>query len=197
MRLGLGLGLGRRRRSGGGLIAWDNFDRANNATTLGTSTSGHSWVAHNSSVWGVTGNQAYYVSGGTANLTYATIESGVSDGVVSVTLSTITASQEGICFRFTSAQNTWVLYPDPTNSRYVMFKNVGGAQTIMWTGGPAPANGDVVDVLLSDSDITPRINGVLYPTVTDGSHLTATSHGLFNLNASGALGRYNNFSVAA
>jgi hypothetical protein len=187
----------RRRRNAGGsqLLAFDNFNRADSAVTLNTATSGHVWDHAGGGTWGVSGNLGYFASGGsTFNCFCVLTVPGSANGRIKCTNPTITAANNGISFRFVDGSNQWWLERESLG--YQICKRVAGAITTMWNGGPAPASGDILEVVCNGDSIIPVINGVSYTPIVDAFNSSATKHGLWNRNATVDAWRYEDFTVS-
>ena len=174
--------------SSGGVT--DSFNRADNASSLGTADTGQTWTAL-ASTWGISSNQAYNPGAG-ANAP-AVLDSGKSDCTIQVTIAT-QAGDSGLSFRATDANNFFEVTFSTT--QYQVWKIVAGAFTNLASGTITGANGDVLKVVLSGSTIQIFQNGVQLGTnITDAFNQTATKHGLSQVSGS-AGARWDNFSVA-
>lgn len=178
--------------SGGGLtvIVSDTFTRANNASSLGTSDSGHVWTAHDGT-WGINTNEAYQSATVTSNLGAASVESLVADCEVQVTFTTTSGSDSQRCmFRLSNATNFLFV-----NAAGATYKMVASSLTLLGNVG-AYANGDVCKVVLVGSSIAVYRNGSLVGAFTEAFNATATRHGLGQGSSDTAV-RWDLFTVAA
>ena len=182
----LDLGLGLWRRTSAGLIAFDSFNRANDALSLGTSDSEHVWTAL-TGTWGINNNQA--TSSG--NGAFAVIDSGISDGVVRVTFTVVSGSSLG--YRVQDATNG--LYVN-AGAGYAIYKLNAGAGSFPAADATVPANGDVVEVRMSGSAALVYVNGVLRISYSDAFLASATKQGLGNVGGTNTA-RWDGFSVRA
>lgn len=163
----------------------DNFNKPDNATSLGTTLSGNAWTIEKGQ-WGIANSQAYPANGCPAP-GYATIETGVTDGRVEVTLP-INRQDMRIPFRFVNLDNSyWV---ENVGSIYVLTKRQNGSQTELARSTNAPADGDQIRIDFNSSIIKVYKNGVSIMTASDSS-IKGTKAGIGNW-CSGAI-RFDNF----
>jgi hypothetical protein len=150
----------------------DTFNRSD-STTLGTSSSGHTWVNLVAGM-GVQSNRAYRVSGAPV----ATIECGQSDGTVTGKFTTVAASS-GLVFRSTgSGYNTLYFRINSAGTEY-QIQYFDGATTVLASGGAVtPTNGDNLKVVLSGANIKAYVNDVLLYDVNSSLYQTNTKHGI-------------------
>jgi hypothetical protein len=174
---------------------YDSFNRADNASSLGTSDSGHIWV-YDSQVWGISGNKARPYSGTADKSIY--IDSGKSDCTVQCTfasaLGTAAATAHRMTFRWQDTTHYFAI--QATTTGYTLWLQNGGWTSLATSSGFTPAQGDVVKVVLSGSSITVFANGTQIISVTNTNYQTATKHGLAIGNASTTTILYDDFSVA-
>lgn len=176
-----------------GPLPSDDFNRADNSSSLGTSSSGHVWSAENGT-WGISSNQAH-MNTSTANAV-AVVESGVADCTVQVTLAALAGFRPGLTFRFVDDSNYWVWYRVTTTS-YQCWKRVSGTFTLMHDAtGLTVADGDVIKVVLSGTSIALYHQGSLITTLTSQTdHQTATKHGMYSEIGLPTNTRWDDFSV--
>jgi hypothetical protein len=102
----------------GAAIVTDSFERANNATTLGTADTGQTWVT-DSGTWGILGGKAYVPAGGndrsavvdalTADcVVTATIEHGVETAIAATVTDTFTRADSATTMGNAETGQTWV-----------------------------------------------------------------------------------------
>lgn len=171
--------------SGGGVTnVTDNFNRADDASSMGTASDGvHVWTAH-TGTWGISSNQAYCptLSGG---LGYATVDYGARDCTLQVTIPTVNRpfgvvlAWEGTaadtirirCFIIATVHRIQIQLFE-TGQTSLNFGTVDG---VVW------ANGDVMKVVLSGSTVSVYRNNVLVTSATDArfTHSSGTRHGLY------------------
>lgn len=132
----------------------DSFDRANSAVSLGDADSGQTWTAH-AGTWGISGNAAYQPSATAGGR--ATVESGVADGTVEVTVATAGGSS-GVVLRLSDASNYVRAFFSSTDSIFLQ-KVVAGSATTIASGAVTHANGDVLRAVMSGSNYTIYQNG--------------------------------------
>lgn len=151
----------------------DDFNRANSATSLGTTAQGYVWQAQQG-VWGITTNTAYKVTA-TAQGT-AVIDTGLPDFILEVTLLTKTNDGGGICFRSTDLNNHWMT--EAAVDGGWLYKVSAGSYATRFSIGGVFAIGETVRVEAIGSSITVFRNNVQALTMTDAFNQTATKHGL-------------------
>jgi hypothetical protein len=157
-----------------GAIVYDSFNRADSSTTLGVTDTGHSYQILSGSApkFGIEGNQAKKFTGASD---YVVVDSGISDGYVEITFSTL-ATDQRLIFRATDLLNNIILTKNASN-QYQLIKVVAGAATVLQTLSVTPANGDVIRATLNANNITMSVNGVSQTTISDSNFTTATKHG--------------------
>lgn len=182
-----------------GIIS-DDFNRADDASSLGTSSSGHLWVVPGASgTWGISSNLAYLPSPQNRSVCY--IEANDADVTVEVSLFTSTAAntiaRQGLMFRLTDNANYLYLY-FINNSTLRCYKLVAGGETLLFTTTQTATNGDILKVVTAGDQIEIYHNNNLETTITESHNQTATKHGLFweNGGASSTIARWEDFSIA-
>lgn len=171
----------------------DTFNRADSATSLGTTSDGTTVWTDLVGTWGILSNQAYLAANATDALTV--IDAGTADGTVSVVCRT-TVGNQGIAFRVVDASNYWRAVFVTANSIYVQ-QCVAGVLTNMG-GTPmtqALADGDVLSVVLSGTSIVVQLNGVTKVSITDATFQTATKVGLCQSVGGDPSYKYDDFTV--
>lgn len=176
------------------LVAADNFNRADAAAPLGTSSSGHLWVPDpgNTGTFRVTGNEATQGSGGAGR---TTIDTGQTDVRVQCKVAAVGGSGTwGLVLRYVDFDN----HLGVTQNSF--FTSVGGATTQLVTFGTPLATGDTVAVELVGNHYAVFIdrgtldNYVLEGSGTNGAYTTGGKHGL---RSSGNGHEWDDFKVFA
>lgn len=168
----------------------DSFNRANSAVALGNADTGQTWSALGGT-WGISANQAYFVTGGTTNSLYAVVDSGLADTTVQVTIAVTDVTEEPrVVFRAVDVNNLWIV-----STSGVVYKRVAGSYTSAATFTHTFVNGDIVSVVLLGNSITAKVNGTTVATVTDSFNATATKHGIGQLLLNTNVTRFDDFSV--
>ncbi len=163
----------------------DNFNRANNPSSLGvTSTGASAWV-DKLGTWGIISNTAYCSTHAGSDVTV--VNCGAADCTVSVDLPV--AGNGGLIFRYVDASNYFVV----SNGGQSIDKFTAGVLSNVLGYYAVGSNGDNIEVVLAGSSITLNRNGVLLGNFTDTDHLTATQHGLANNSSTTA--RFDNFEI--
>lgn len=168
------------------IIEKDSFNRADNATTLGTTDAGQVWKSYGTNnVWGIQNNQAYPITPVWDFPVY--IDTGVSDNVaMQVTIST-THPQQQVYWRIINANKNYFCIQG--NEVFQVTNNSWDNK-----GTISIANGDVFRVELAGNKHVISVNGIEKLTFFDESHMNGTKFG-FSGNPSGPLLRYDNFLI--
>lgn len=173
----------------------DDFNRADSTTALGNGwLVGVSQAPTWTPIWGITSNTAYLVgrdpAHGSGTIPYAYRDVGTGDVDVSVTFSTLPATNEGLLFRLSTDANTYWYVTATTLVR--CRATIDGDQIrASWSTFAA---GDTARVVASGSSITIYKNGVNVATVTDSTGATNTRHGLLAKDTGGTV-RFDDFSI--
>lgn len=176
------------------MYAADTFDRTD-SSTLGTSSSGHTWTAYRYGAWGVSGNRAYLSTGSTLG-SMAVLDGGTPDAEVSVTLAVQGDSGSvGIAARVVDADNMLLFLVNYLGALAV-FRVVGGGYVDVTPSATSFAAGDVLSVNLDGSACEVFKNGVSCGTVTTTAHMSATLFGLYGDSSSATqLARLDDFTL--
>lgn len=171
--VGAGFLFSQKKGNGSPIIVFDNFDRADNPTSLGVADTGHVWSG--SGTWGIQNNNAKHFTGSGRQFIY--VDSGVSDCAVSVIMADIFNQSARFAFRATDNSNNYHVLANGT--QYNLSRNEAGVITNIGTIPLAPVDGDRIKVVLSGDTMTVFINDVQKLQVTGQTfNLTATKHGL-------------------
>ncbi len=174
----------------------DSFDRADNASSLGTADSGEAWASVNGT-WGVTGNQAYLAgSGGLPvaaidtdheNIT-ATVTIAATGGFFGVFARGAAGMTSGYDDKFAVLSNTHTL---------LIYKFESGAITTLASVVHPVVAGDTLGIRCSGTTISALVNGVIVASATSSAHLTNTVAGLYLSTGLPTWGdaRFDNFSA--
>jgi len=169
--------------------AADNFERADTAVSLGTSTSGSAWTALVGTM-GISAGQAYVVSTARSVLTTT-----ISDVEIRCDLAG-TMGEFYVMLRVLDDNNWWRIGTDGTTGRLVMTKRVAGTITVVTTLTGAPwRTGDQLKILAVGSSIAVYRNGVRLTTLVSTDNQTNVKHGIGGTSGTGF--RFNNFGIKA
>jgi hypothetical protein len=170
--------------------AEDTFVRADSSTTLGTTTvGGFTWQPLGGTVYGISSNQAYPVSGATDKPVVVDVGSANIDA--SITISTFSAStEEALYFRVIDASNGWRLIRAGSTLR--LQKRVAGVTTSVFNIAKSFSNGDTFRVRAIGNTINCYVNGIHQFSTTDTYNNTATMHG-FGQATGNSGARFDNF----
>lgn len=184
------LGFAGKPAGGSGLPASDNFNRADNSSSLGTSSSGHTWSALRGT-WGINSNQGYMATNGNGQ-NYVVIDVGAANITVECTFPTATTGC-GVSFRGTDESNIFIWYK--INSSLVnCYKRVSGSYTELFSLSESMVDGDTLKVVCNGNSIELYRNGTLKTTLTESFNNTAPKHGLYK-EGSSTTARWDTFSI--
>lgn len=175
--------------AGGGLPS-DDYNRADSATTLNTSSSGHAWTAL-AGTWGITSNAGYLPSG--ANESVAYLEASDADVTIEVKCTGTSLSRQGLAFRVVDINNFLIWYFIGGNIQ--CWKQVANGWTQIASAAVTAAQNDIIKVVLSGTSIDLYHNGSLKASITESAHQTATKHGMYWEVGGSAAVRWDDFSV--
>lgn len=151
----------------------DNFNRADSTTALGAaSDGGGSWTAHGTSVWGISSNRAYGVSGGQG---VATLEASTGE-VQADAVIPVVGTDYGMVIRLNDNDNYWLLALFAT--LWVIYRKESGGFNNVGQANVTLANGDTVRFEGSGTAIKAYQNGVQKISVTSSFNQAMTKHGL-------------------
>jgi hypothetical protein len=174
----------------------DNFNRADNATSLGsTSTGDLEWSDFGNNYFGISSNKGYFSNAAFGGLA-AVIDSGTSDGTLKVSID-FGPNEEGIAFRATDASNYLVAKCSTGLNQCAIMKRDNGADShvVAWTNATFGVAANMI-VAMSGSSISLYVDGTLVISTTITFNQTATKHGLYVYGGiSGAA--FDNFSFNA
>lgn len=159
-----------------------------------TSVNGLPWQAV-LGTWGIQTNRGYVVTPGGGNASRAIIETGYTDGTLSVDRPVVEGiGNQGVIFRYVDSSNYWVAAGNGTFGNAFLTKVVAGTPTEMLN--VALVNAGAIRVDFTNDRITFWTNGVIRGVVSDSTHSTATKHGIY-LDASAPDGRFDNIVFQA
>lgn len=172
----------------GGLPVTDDFNRADDALTIGTATSGHAWSTHIGTM-GISSNKVYAPSlgSGAGGFTgsIATVETGASDCTIEIVQSTARTeiTKCGLCFRYVDNNNFFIARYLWQSLRIEIYKmssgSFAGIGDFPWSLTDSH-DGQIMKIELSGSSIKMYIDGGSPKiSVSDSTHQTATKHGVF------------------
>lgn len=172
----------------------DDFNRAS-ADTLGVTAEGKPWVirdaASSTSVWGTTGTGTAKMKSAPTSTHSAVVDALASDGTLTAVLKTFdqasSSNRFGLAFRHQNVDNYFyfeTVYP--SSSPFRLRKTLAGVSTTVATSTISPSPGDVIEIVLSGTSITAKVNGVTALTATDSSMVNEKYHGMFAFAGSDA-----------
>lgn len=163
------------------LLTADSFNRANNASSLGsTNGAGNldpiAWTAANGT-WGISSNEA--VAPVLANA-LAVVETGHSNVDVRLKIATTGGSNSyGLVFRYSDNSNYLRLVYTSTNAMSLI-KRVAGVETTLYTQASFWSSGDVMQIKAINNVITIYKNGVAVARVIEPFNRSATKCGMMS-----------------
>lgn len=175
------------------VYASDDFNRADNASMGVTPIGGLTWqTACNGTPvvnFRIFANTAVLSANTSAALADAYLDTGSANGMLRA-LVTNKSGFPGILFRASGTNNAdgYVFFANGTG--YTLSIRTAGVMTALLSSTTAaPANGDILSVVLNGPSITCKVNGVSVISTTDTTH-TGTRHGMVNNSAGG---QHDNF----
>lgn len=157
---------------------------------MGSTPEGRPWIYGTGAVFGISGEQAYIVSA--TGATYAAVDVGVSDCVVSTYITTL-GGEPGLYGRVIDDNNWWraVL----SGGDLYLQKLVAGVKTTVVNPPVTFSAGDYLSIAFYGGVIQTRINGIVVSIVQDSDNISGTKHGLgFGIVNSTA--RFDSFRVS-
>lgn len=169
----------------------DNFNRSDNASSLGTpSDSGGGYTvltstAGTAATFGITGNKAYQTT--TDWFAWAVLEAGSADVECAVTMSGFDGNgpRSGPGVRVSDGDNGIYAYIRDSSNVVELFKFVAGSATQLGSSfSHTPVDGDIAKIVANGNQISVKLNGttVIGP-VTETFNQTVTKHGLFTIGS--------------
>jgi hypothetical protein len=172
----------------------DDFDRPDNATTLGKSTTGEDWEAV-TGTWGVANKQAYLAAkntNGPRNM--AVVDLGTGDGSVQAKANKLVDGW-GLAFRVRGPNAWWALKAVPKAATFNLVKFQDGNEIKVDNVGLTKLGDDTtVRVEFVGDTITVFLNGNAVRTIQDSYLLSnGTKAGLFADGAGATEARWSEF----
>lgn len=160
-------------------IISDDFNRADNASSMGTADTGQVWPSpgYAFSYWGISANRAYVGTQPGSLNNCISLDSGHADCTVSVALPVL-GTNGGPALRITDENNFFYVN---AQAGQLWRNQTGGSSQIGSNFTPAVA-GDTVSLTASGTTLTVKINGTQVLQVTDSFNQTATRVGLRTYN---------------
>lgn len=173
-------------------IVSDNFNRANDPTSMGTATTGQVWSrVSGTAPWGIVSNRSSYTWTPFEGTGIAVLETGFSDAITSITLPSVDmpnfAAGAGVVCRYVDNNYYWrlLIYDFPGAHGQLRLQRVyaGSVTTVIDVGPSAMANGDTMSVACCGSDFEILVNGVSEGTYDDSINPQnyGTQSGLINI----------------
>lgn len=181
--------------AGGGGVAnvTDDFNRADNASSLGTASDGiHSWTAQ-TGTWGINSNQGYCPTL-SAGAGVATVDYGARDCTVQVTIKTLGGNWGFYVAYEGAADLIWVRYEGTFSRIKVTLLRTGFASFDLINVSGAWSANDILKFNLTGNTVTLYKNGASIGSQTDArvADATGTLHGLYT---SSTAVRFDDFSI--
>lgn len=202
------IGTGTTNPSPGVPLITDNFNRPDNATTLGSTTGGSlgtkAWSVLDlgtGGAWGILNNTAV-VKGG-SSLATAVVDPGQAGTTIEAALVQVgSIPAGGLAFRVVDANNMCCLQLRKTGAgagQYALETRIAGTRAVMTGGSTAlvPAIGDQIKLVDSGTSIQFWLNNALVATATSTQFNTATKVGFQGNRPSDPTPQWDNFTVRA
>lgn len=160
----------------------DDFNRSDNASSLGTpSDAGSAWVAY-SGTWGIETNRGYKAASALTNEA-AALECSASAGAVEATVAVL--GNCGLIGRVSNDSN-YILAQVLSGSQVALWKKVSGTFTQLGTtlNTTVPAGARVKLEITAANAITMYVDGVSRRTATDAALSANTKWGLYSRDGS-------------
>lgn len=156
---------------------FDDFNRADSTTALGTASDGiDAWTAAAGSTWGISSNQGYSVT--SVGQTFAWLEASISDVVVQAVVGTSAGTDMGIVARL-STTPIYILGAWTNGTGFRAFSNNAGTFVqIGSTTAGSLATGDTLKLTCSGTSITFALNGTTKCSGTSSVGSTNTKVGI-------------------
>jgi hypothetical protein len=156
------------------------FTGANNATDPGAADTGQSFTAitlvglADGTLPGRINNELYAAVAGRA----AQLNSGLADGTIRIELRNTLEAGNGLVFRFVDDNNFWYIRAVTDSQLEIVDVTSGSGSGVGSDPFDAPGNGDVIEIVLSDTSIIVKVAGVQVYSTTSAVRKTATKHGV-------------------
>ena len=179
----------------------DSFNRADSATTLGSTDTGQAWEIVGGT-WGVMNGTMYKSAGGASLRAHAVVDWGLADMSVTVQIPTLgsVGGYPHLVGRFANEGNGYFLQLNPPPSALV--RRVGGVNANMISNLGTTVAGDAMTLSIREQEggtvLTVYRNGVQIGTYTDTTvgRPVGTRAGVFSFGLS-TDARFDNFTVEA
>jgi hypothetical protein len=178
----------------------DDFDRPDNAETLGRAATGQQWETP-SGTWGIADQQARVVTPNPNELgrSWAVTELGSGNGSVAATAARM-ANGWGIVFRYRGPFNYWMFFASTDYGTYNLVKVVDGEFESVTEGGIGLApvkDGTRVGVEFQGATISILLNDRVVGVFRDPDLQNATKVGMVVSSGGAAAARWDDFSAQA
>lgn len=165
----------------------DDFNRSDNASSLGGPSDGGSAWSALAGTWGIQTNRAYSSSGGSQEA--AVLESGESDGEVEA-LAPVSPNNWRLVFRATDASNYWMAVA--TTASVFLYRKEAAADNLVDAWSATWSASTPYRVVLSGTSIEVYHGAALLGSATSSFNQSATLHGVGTHG--GSLDRFDDFS---
>ncbi len=167
---------------------FDNFDRADSTTAMGTPSGGGSDWINEVGPWGISSNKGYSVNNAVEQV--ALLESSLSNVEVQVTISG-TGDSPGLVGRCLGGLEMFILQCTIGGTLGLYILN--GGYTNLGNGSTTIVTGDIVKLRMYGSALTAFLNGVQEISATNSTFITQTRHGLRAYISQAS--RFDDFSI--
>jgi hypothetical protein len=172
--------------------ALDDFNKPDNASSLGSDAAGQAWVPV-SGIWSVKDYEAFVRDPAAKSYSIAVLDVHTPTATLQVTMPRVAAAA-GLVFRYMNAFNFWTMTASTKFGTWVVQKVVGGkVSTVGHIRSASIANGTVIGVQLSGASISVFVDGKQEQTLTDPALDTATRAGLVGFARVATAARWTDF----
>lgn len=152
----------------------DSFNRADNASSVGTTDTGQAWTTNNGTM-GINSNELYCTA--LSSDAVCTVDSTITDvRVKGVPTTTLVGRYFGVVGRCVDNNNYYLAQSDSAASS--IYKKVAGSFTQLANFGTAMATNDQLQLRCNGTTIELLVNGTTVLSTTDSSLTTGTRCGI-------------------
>lgn len=162
----------------GSILHYDDFERVNSTTVVGSPVLGNNYTVSGSRTWGILNGGLYAPGGSGQGLIVADV--GSADHAIEAT-GDVFANDIGIVFRYTDASNFFLFQFLASPDRFAFYRCTGGTYALWDTISRTMLPGDRLQVVARGEYIAMLANGRIVCSVRDSSpSSTATKVGFRN-----------------
>jgi len=160
-----------------GIIVYDSFNRVNDALSLGSADTGQAWTPEaDRGIWGISSNKAYVVTHGVLK-NRIMVDSGISDGVIQVTV-VKSGSDPKLVARAIDSENAIEFGYGTAGGKFTILKRVAGVATMLGENTATLNNGAIFKVVMNGANLKFYVDNSLILEVDETFNQTVTKIGL-------------------